>query len=126
MLSRITLTEELPWTKCLLSMTACQEKVHFIETFSENKKIKRLLKHLILKQSKYFVSVETNCFFLMQYNKSKLHFPSNKKNPTLGGMLPFHKKKKKKQFVLLFNAERNHSFNSLAALLSGFSSFVWL
>lgn len=62
-LSRITLTEELPWTKCLLSMRSCQEQVHFIETFGENKKIKRLLKHLILRQSKYFVSVRQIAFF---------------------------------------------------------------
>ena len=117
MLSRIILTEEFPWTKRVFSVRGWQEHVPFVETFHW-----KLLKHFILRQSKYFASIRQNVSFQMQYNKGKWHFPSDW-NKTLGGMLPFHKNE---MFLLSPSAERNQIFSSQDALLDGLSWFVWM
>lgn len=119
MLSRIVLTEEFPWTKRLFSARCWQEHIPFVETFSE-----KLLKHFILKQSKYFASIRQIASFQMQYNKGKWHFPWDR-NKTLRGMLSFHKNE---MFLLSLSAERNQIFISqdVLVLLDGLSWFVWM
>ena len=117
MLSRIVLTEELTWTERLLSVRGQQEHIPFVETFSE-----KLLRHFILRQSKYFASKRWIASFQMQYNKSKWHFPSVR-NKTLGRMLPFYKNE---MFLLSLSAERNQVFSSQDALLEGLSWYVWM
>lgn len=83
----------------------------------------KLLKCFILRQSKYFASIEWIASFQLQYNKGKWRFLSDQ-NKALGGMLPLHKNE---MFLLSPSTERKQIFRSTRSTFLGclFFFFRW-